>query len=56
MLIGFKMDVQGGAYFTKKAITQEGNEISSPNLVHMYIGSIWGHDKNIATIGHLVAL
>ena len=46
----------GGAYFTKKAITQERNEISSPNLVHMCMVWLFGHDKKTATIDHMMAL
>ena len=53
---GRKTNVVGGAYFTKMAITQEQNEISLPNFVHMCTGWVLGQDKTIATIEHLVAL
>ena len=49
----------GGAYFTKMAITQEVNEISSPNSVHMCMGSIWGHSKQFygdRTIGGAITV
>ncbi len=36
------------ANFTKKAITRERNEISSPNSVHMCKSSIFGQIKKIA--------
>ncbi len=35
------------ANFTKKAITRERNEISSPNSVHMCKSSIFGQIKKI---------
>ncbi len=38
------------ANFTKKAITLEHNEISSPNSVHMCKSSIFGQIKKIATL------
>jgi hypothetical protein len=44
------MNVVGGAYFTKMAITQEVNEISSPNLTHICMRTVWGHSKKIASI------
>ena len=53
---GCKINVVGGAYFTKMAITPDVNEVSSPNLVHMCMSLLWGHSKKIATIGLMVAL
>ena len=49
----------GGAYFTKMAITQEVNEIFSPNAVHMCMVSIWGHSKHFygdRTIGSAITV
>jgi hypothetical protein len=53
---GRKLNVVGGACFTKMAITPEVNKVGSPNLVHMCLSSIWGHSKITASIGHMVAL
>ena len=46
------MIVVGGAYFSKRAITPEVNEVGSPNFVHMCMSSFRGHSKKIATIEH----
>ena len=46
------MDAVGGAYFTKMAINQEVNEISSPNSVHMGRSSICGHNKKKVPMEH----
>jgi len=42
--------------FTKMAITQEVNKISSPNSIDMCMRTVCGHCKNTASIGHMVAL
>jgi len=34
------MNVVGGAYFSKMAITPKVNEVGSPNLVHMCMSSV----------------